>query len=514
MSRSRQFLGGLILTYGYQAAVILTGLWLVPYYLTKIGQHDYGLWLVGTQLLTYLTLTDLGVVALLPLEIGYAKGRAGGTENVAELRQITGQTLRLVLYQLPLVACVALALWLAIPAEWQGLKVPLAVVLVGFVVSFPLRILPDLLRGLQDLTFLGVLQMMNWAVTTTVTILMVAAGWSLLALAIGWLIGQVILTPVYLWRLGKYFPGVLPRGLPPLVGSAIKSQIGKGFWVSVSQIATLLMANSDVLILGRLLGPAAVVPYALTGKLISVLANQAQVLMQTAEPGLCELKTGESKERILRVLLALTHGVLAFSGLVFCVVLVDNHWFVDWWISAKKHGEQYGGFTLNLVILCSMVVRHWCTSTAYTVFCFGHQRRISLTNLSDGMLTALSCIALVRLFGPPGAAASSIVGACVISLPLNLAMIARDTDQSVWQLVYRMLGPWCQRFIPLGALMLFVASLWAPKSIWEAAGAAVAIAAVYGALMIPIILKSPLAAYLRPPVESLRLRFVRARFSF
>ena len=291
MSRSREFAGGLVLNYGYQAAIIFTGLWLTPFYLGRIGQHDYGLWLVGTQLLTYLTLTDFGVVALLPLEIGYATGRGGGTKNVAELQQIIGQTFRLVLYQLPVVIAVAMALWLTIPAEWQGLRRPLAMVLIGFVVAFPLRMFPDVLRGLQDLTFMGSQQMVNWVLTTLATVLMVVAGWNLLALSVGWLISQVLLALVCLWRLWRRFPGLLPRRLPPLVWSTTRVQLEKGFWISVSQVATLLMANTDVLIVGKLLGPAAVVPYAVTGKLIMVLANQAQILMQTATPGLCEMRT-------------------------------------------------------------------------------------------------------------------------------------------------------------------------------------------------------------------------------
>jgi O-antigen/teichoic acid export membrane protein len=508
MSRSRQFAGGLVLSYGYQAAVILTGLWLTPFYLSRIGQHDYGLWLVGTQLLTYLTLTDFGVVALLPLEIGYAKGRAGGTENASELQKIVGQTLRLVLYQLPIVIAVAIALWMTIPAEWQGLRRPLAVVLIGFVVAFPLRILPDLLRGLQDLTFLGTLQMVNWAVTTVATVLMVAAGWSLLALAVGWLISQVLMAPLFLWRLGTRFPGLLPHELPPLVWSATRVQLEKGFWISVSQVAVMLMGNTDVIIIGKFLGPAAVVPYAITGKLVMVLANQAGILMQTATPGLCELKTGESRERLLRVLVALTHGVLAFCGLVFCVVLLVNHWFVDWWISARQHGEQYGGFALTAVFLTSIVLRQWTTTTAYSVFCFGYQRRISLTNLVDGLVTAASCVVLTLLFGLPGAAAGTILGACFVSLPCNLSVIARDTGETILGLVRKMLAGWLPRFALVAGGVLGVALLWSPKSFWEAAGASTCVTAIYCALMLPTILRSPLGIYLEPLGTSFRARYV------
>ena len=158
MSRSRRFLGGLAMTYGYQAMVLFVGLWLTPFYLRRIGQHDYGLWLVGTQLLTYLSLTDFGVVELLPQEVAYSTGRAGGVEKAQDLSRVVGQTVRLVLYQLPVVIAIAIAMFFAIPAEWQALRGPLTFILFGFVAAFPLRMLPALLQGLQDLTFAGGVQ--------------------------------------------------------------------------------------------------------------------------------------------------------------------------------------------------------------------------------------------------------------------------------------------------------------------------------------------------------------------
>ena len=117
MSRSSRFVSGLVPNYGYQVLLVLTGIWLTPFFLRHIGQRDYGLWLVGTQLLTYLTLTDFGVVALLPLEAAYATGRAGGRDATKELSALVGQTLRVVLYQLPVVAVVALAMSVAVTPD-------------------------------------------------------------------------------------------------------------------------------------------------------------------------------------------------------------------------------------------------------------------------------------------------------------------------------------------------------------------------------------------------------------
>jgi O-antigen/teichoic acid export membrane protein len=390
-----------------------------------------------------------------------------------------------------------------IPAEWAELRGPLTIVLVGFVVAFPLRILPALLQGLQDLSFAGSMQILNWTLSTAVTVVMVLRGWSLFALAVGWLLSQCVLAPVYLIRMIKRFPGVLPRTLPPLVWESTRPLLGRGFWISVAQVAQLLTNSTDLLIIGKVLGPLAVVPYACTGKLAGVLANQAQILMQTATPGLCELKTGGSREKLFEVLVALTRGILTFSGLVFCVVLVVNHWFVDWWVT----GRQYGGFLLTCAILLNVLVRHWTTTTAYSVFCFGYQRRISLTNLSDGLVTAVCCIGLTLLLGPVGAPLGSVAGACLVSLPFNLWVMAKDTGVTVPHLVRTMLASWLWRFALVGSGCVWVGMHWSPKNLPEAVAAVLSVSAVYILVMLPNVLRPPLGDYIGPLLATFRVKY-------
>ncbi len=505
MSRSRRFLKGLIPTYVYQGLVMVVGLWLTPFFLHHLGQRDYGLWLVGTQLLLYLTLTDFGVVALLPIHVAESTGRGGG--EAEDLSQVVGQALRLVLYQLPIVVLIAAGVWLSLPADWQELRGPLAVMLIGFVVSFPLRILPALLYGLQDIAFTSTMQIASWSLTTGTTVALVMLKWNLYALAVGWVLGQIALTPVFAHRLWKLFPRAIPRRLPAMAWETIKVQLGQGFWVSVAQVATILVASTDVVIIAKLLGPAAVVPYSCTGKLCSVLANQVYILMHTAGPGLCELKAGESRRKIYEAISALTQGVLLCSGLVFCVVMLVNHWFVDWWVTA----HQYGGLQLTVLFLSMLVIRHWTAVTAYSVFYFGHQRRISLTNIADGVVTVITIFAFVRLWGPQGALVGTIAGAVLVSLPLNLSIIAEDAGVSFGRLVSAMLAGWWWRFALAGGLALWSAAHWSPKSLWEGIGTAAIAAVLYSLAMFPIAFRGYLGNYTRPLMESLKDKYLALR---
>jgi hypothetical protein len=262
------------------------------------------------------------------------------------------------------------------------------------------------------------------------------------------------------------------------------------------------------LIIGRVLSPAAVVPYSFTGKLPGVLGNQAGMLMHTAAPALCELKTGGSRKRVFQALSAINQGMLTFSGLVFCVVVVINHWFVDWWVAARRYGEQYGGLGLCIAILLAMVIRHWTTTSSYAVFCFDHQRRISLTNLADGAVTVATCLVCTLQWGVIGAPIGSIIGACLVSLPLNLWLIAKDTGTSIPQLIAGMLGGWFWRFLLLVTGSIFVSLRWSPHSLTEAALAGSGISLIYIFVMLPNLLKAPLGNYVRALMGSFHARFL------
>src|SRR2546428_9660152 len=101
MSRTGRFLSGMGFGYITQILTMIIGFWLVPFLLFRIGQHDYGLWLVGTQIMFYLGLLDLGLIAILPREVAFATGLAGGIPSAGDLPRLIGGTNRVGIGQLP-----------------------------------------------------------------------------------------------------------------------------------------------------------------------------------------------------------------------------------------------------------------------------------------------------------------------------------------------------------------------------------------------------------------------------
>jgi O-antigen/teichoic acid export membrane protein len=507
MSRSRRFITGVASGYSYQALVMITGLWLTPFLLNHLGQHDYGLWLVGLQVLTYLLLADLGIIALLPRTVAYATGRAGGTKAATDLPSTIGQTAVIVLCQTMIVALAAALIWAFLLRTWVDLRGPAGLAMAGFTVLFPFRILGAVLEGLQEQAFVIRVNMMSWGVSTLATVVSVLAGFGLYSLAIGWLLSQTFSAVACAYRLLKHYPEILPRSLPSIRISDAIPQLGKGFWISVTQLNHAFLAGFDILIISKVFGPSFVVPYSCTGKLASVLSNQPLLLMHLAVPGLSELKAGSTKERAYHVTASLSQGMMLLSGVVCCIILTVNKSFVGWWVGP----ERYVGFTVTALILLQMLVRHFNLTVGYAMFCFGYERRMAITGLLDALVTAAAMLALTPRLGYIGAAAGSIVGVCLVSLPINVTTLARELQVPLVRMVSPH-WPWFWRFGLMAASCIVLMKIWIiPYTLMQIAVSAVLVTLFYLAILAQPIMRTRLGSYIRLGMADFLSRFERTR---
>src|SRR5262249_51794304 len=175
-------------------------------------------------------------------------------------------------------------------------------------------------------------------------------------------------------RLHWAFPGTLPRHSRPLPFHEGKRILGSGLWVSVGRVSQVLLNGTEIIILGKMIGPAAVVVYACTGKLTSIFANQAYALVTTAEPALSELKVSQSVAHIVRVATALSQMMMLLSGLIACVVLATNQAFVLWWVGA----DRYGGLALTALLVAGMLTRHLTFTVGHILYCFRYEKVLAV----------------------------------------------------------------------------------------------------------------------------------------
>ena len=498
MSRTRRFVSGVGFGYVNHFLVTLVGLWLTPFLLGRLGTERLGLWLLVAQLLSYLLLLDLGVIALLPREVAYAWGMRAADGRAPDVPPVIARAMRLLTWQLPVIAIAALVLWILLPAQWSPLRGPLALALAVFVITYPLRLVNAVLEGVQEQTFLGRTFLVGWALGTLATVSFVLAGFGLWAVVLGWAVNQVALGALWAHRLFAYYRALLPSTLPKETGEALH-HLRRGLWVSLSQVATVLVYGSDLLIIGKVLGAAAVVPYAMTAKLVSVLQHQPHVLMHMALPGIAELRARADREGVLRVVMGLMLGMLLISGGIAAVIMLVNRAFVAWWVGPSL----YGGDLMTILLLLVMLLRHWGLVMAHANFALGDERWNGIVGITEGIVTAAASLALVHFYGPLGALFGALIGVLLVRLPAHAVELARRMETSV-PAVLGTVTPWAWR----AGIALVVAAVGAhllpveapergrdPRVLLVLALASSVIGLTYAALMYGLVRRSVLAPY-------------------
>jgi O-antigen/teichoic acid export membrane protein len=500
VTRTGRLARALLLGYGYQAIVLVVGVVLTPILLGQLGAQAFGQWLVVGQVLGWLALLDLGVVMLLPREVALA---AGDPNRVGGPAEVVRRARWMVTVQLPLVALVAAGAWAGVAAFRPELAGPLAVVLGGFVLTFPLRLYPAILSGLQDVDASTGVTALGWAVSTALSVALVFAGWGLYALMVGWVVGQSV-TGLAAWlRVRAKFPQA--RGAGGWTGwPTIWAQLRLGVWGSTGKLAQMLSTGTDLIIVAWLLGPPAVVVYSCTGKIIQVLLHQVAAIPNGSVVPLAELRGTGQTDRLWRAIRAVLLVTLLVSGGSAVAAAAVNPTFVVAWVGA----EQYAGpLTSALLALC-MVARHLGSLLFAVVYVFGNERRTAAIAAAEGIVTAGAMAGWVTAFGVVGVPLGILTGLLLVTIPAGVTWWAAQAGVSR-RVVVGWVVPWLVRFAVVFAAVAAATFAIAPAD--RAAGAALtaAAAAAYALAVYPLAAGDLLADYRNRLLSAVRARFRR-----
>ena len=319
---------------------------------------------------------------------------------------------------------------------------------------------------------------------TVASVGLVLWGFKLPALVTGWSVTLLLTAVAAYWRLRHFSVATTTAGTP------VPGYFSRSAWVSAGQLGQVFLNGSDVLVIGKLLGAAAVVPYVCTAKLITIFANYPQMLVHSAQPALTELRGAGAKERLVEVTQALAQGMLILSGALVMTVITANQFFVTWWVG----GTQYAGLVLTLALTTMMLVRHWNVAMNYTLFCFGYERQLSLVALADGVVTLAGTAFLVPRLGLAGAPVASVLGAVLVGLPLNVRAAAREVGVGIGSF----LRPCASLVLTIAAVVALAVAghFWFDASrLVNAVAFVVVMLSLYAAAVTPFILSGPLRPY-------------------
>jgi O-antigen/teichoic acid export membrane protein len=501
MSRTRR--AGIAASFGYLqfAFAVATGILLVPFVLSRVGTEAYGAWIGIGERIAYSAMADLGVLGVLPWLVAEADGRRNREEigrlvSAGLLAAAGASVLFLVLGAAAIVAGPAVA-GIA-PEARSGLAGPLFVLVGVTAAAYPLRVFHATLVGVQDVTFLGTLGILQGALNVSLLVGLLLGGAGLYALALAATVPGLVVALVSAWRLRTVAPGLFASlGLPglPLLRRVVTQ--GLGGWTA--GLGWRMIAATSTFVILALLGPAPAVAFALTARLGEVLTQMSWQLPDAALVGLAQLSGEGNQRRVREVVLALHRLTLVGAGAVACVVLAFNPLFVALWVGPAR----YAGPAVNALLAAAALalsLGHVLFSTAATL---GARVQVGVATVAQGVVHLAAAVLLGRAFGLAGVAAAALVGTAAVAVPAGARLLASAAGLDPAELWRGALAPWIPRVALLLALAAAVGSAGLP---WAAhAALAPPLALVYLWTMSPLLADLPIPPPIRRWLARVRL---------
>ena len=503
-TRTNRFLWSVGLGLAYQALIMITGLWLKRFLLLRVGQDTLGVWTMVLQAMNYLTLFDLGLSTLLPREVAETTGRDGeaGSRN---LRAIVGRYSWFVIWQTLLLAAVSAVIFAINADHWGNAARPIGWMVAIYVALFPFRLFVGILTGVQDLRFLGFAQMAAYIANVVVCIFLVINGWGLAALVTAWAVQWILVSFAAGSRVLMRYRNIVPALPTPLSFRRTARMFYDGGWTITNMIGVALVNSTDAILIGSIIGKAAVAPYTLTIQLVTVLSPIVLILTPSILPGLSELRGKAAHGRVVTVTTAYTQTVLLLSGWMGSVILATSKGFVTWWFGPII----YLGDSVVWMAVLTINLRHWSNGFAVTLFCCNREKPLWLITLLDGMVSCGMMALIIWIFGPAYIPLGSLVGVAMINLPLTYILIRSELGLTGKQIAAN-LGWWAVRYALVLAGVFLLRKIWLPAGFMGLAAMSILVSAVYLALMIPRALRAEVGEYLRPRLQPLLSRLRRS----
>jgi len=396
------FVSGLL----QQGARFLVGFVVSPIVIRGLGPELYGAFQMIQQTVGYLSLSDMRPMGTLKFTLAVRQH----IDDIEEKRRQIGSALLLWTLSFPIFLLLGtVTIWFApsfirtVPAHFGAVRLALAIVFFSVAVDRLLSLPGNVLRGMNlDYKAMG----LNAVTVLLGGLLSAAAIWSDLGLpgvAAASVLGALITGGARFWvakRALSWFGAAMPRREEFIEFAQLSG------WLFLYGLSSVLLAASDLVLVGYLLGPSAAAVYATTGLVLRMTSEPMSMLLSSGGPGISGLCGQGDWLRVEKVRTEMFIMAIAGMTLIGSGVIALNEWFLALWV-----GKGYfAGQMTNVLLVLAAIVKVFFRVDTVIVSGLLELRRQALSSLISGLVVVVVGGSLCRFWGMQGMALGSLLG--------------------------------------------------------------------------------------------------------
>lgn len=462
MSLTRRYLGNTLANLLLKAASSLAGLWAARELVRSLGMTEFGLVTLASALAGYLSFLGLGLPAGLVRRVADLRGR----EQEGRLRQLVRLAF-LLFCGIGVVGAALLALFavqgglgiLAIPpgAEASARAALLATALV-LLVSWPLSVFSATLTGLQRMPALNAVQGGAALVSAAVSVVVARRG--------GGAGGVVLATGAVLAVSGIVQALLVRHALPPAGarltrGAAVREELRPllsfGVWVLVLELASLLIYQTDQVILAVFLSVESLTAYYVAARLHNLVREANGILCAALFPMIAEEHARGNPAAAEQAIYRGTRygAAVIVPGTLAAIFLAAP--FLRVWM-----GEEF----VRLAPLAQAFLSYWLVASLTSVagqvaLGTGQSALLGKIAIATAAVNLGASLFLVRTWGIAGVISGTLL-AYALALPAQFALLFPRLGISRRRFAREVIWPVYSVAVPAGAAW-WLALRWLPE---------------------------------------------------
>ncbi len=409
---------------------IIIAFYMMPFLVHNLGDTWYGLWTIATSITGYYQLLDLGFASAVTRYI--ARHLAGNEPDRAN----DVVTTSLVIYSVLAVVIVAVTAGVSLFADAfvtskaDARILRLIILITGFdlAIEFPFKAFAGIIGAklrydLQTYNHIFVLLL-----GTTLTVLLLKAGYGIIALAIIQLVCAQLSNVLFYLTSKKLFPALKVREIH-FQRTLIRKLFGYSIWSFLISISDQLRLRIAPVIIGLAMTAGAVTHYYVGARFVELFMQMVFRATNMMMPLFTQYHAEKNYAALREKLLFLTkiNAILAFFGGGLLVILGKP--FIARWM-----GPDYiDGYNVLMILTMGIVFEIIITPSNNVLYAIAKHRNLALVNIIEGIVSLILCLILVRHYGIVGVALGSIIpliAGRMVALPI---IVCRQVDLPLGQ---------------------------------------------------------------------------------
>ena len=415
------------------------GFFLSPFILHRLGNLEYGVWVLAVSVVGYLNMLDFGMQSSVIRFVsqGHAKGEHESASEAASAALWVRLQISVLAMVLSGIIAAVFPHVFSVPPQLAR-SAQEAVMLIGCTtaVTMSLGVAGGVVTALSRFDIVNYLAVVQTVIRVGGIVWALRTGHGIVAIAFCELVAAFVTRTIQVVIAHRLYPELQYRLRKPQ-SATLKKIWSYSSYTFLITIAVQLVYQSDNVVVGAFVSTAAVTFYAIANSLCRYTWQAISAMSGTFMPAASTYEASGDTRSLVMLYKNGTRAMLLLSLPILITLMVRGSSFIGLWMGPQY--EHRSGIVLD--ILAFPLIFFFANQTAGAI-AFGTEKHktVALWALGEGIANLVLSITLVHFYGIYGVAIGTLIPSLVAQLGFwpryiskLVGLTAREVVWNVWQ---------------------------------------------------------------------------------